>query len=137
MIIKRIVLHHSGSQATYDQLQRYWWSHNKKCPYHYLIDYNGQLIKGRQDTEKGAHIRNMNTGSLGVCLLGDYTIHEPGGRQMAELDYLLTFLIASYLPTLEEVVPHNKYVKTICPGKHLTEYAEDYGMMNMQDKIIH
>jgi N-acetyl-anhydromuramyl-L-alanine amidase AmpD len=41
-----------------------------KIGYHYVIRRNGQIEKGRADTEIGAHCLGYNRNSLGICMVG-------------------------------------------------------------------
>lgn len=41
-----------------------------KIGYHFVIRRNGQLETGRKLTEPGAHVKDHNTGNLGICLVG-------------------------------------------------------------------
>jgi N-acetylmuramoyl-L-alanine amidase len=122
MIPKRIVIHHGGSSAKWYQLIKWWRSRNLKPYYHYVIDWDGFCYKGRQDDEIGRHIKNMNTGSIGICLVGDYTNDSPNDDQLKTLDNLVTFLMLQH--SIYEIVPHNRYSDTICPGSYLTKYIE-------------
>lgn len=38
--------------------------------YHYVIRRNGDVEKGRADTDPGAHEPSVNSRSLGICLVG-------------------------------------------------------------------
>ncbi|QBH95481.1 N-acetylmuramoyl-L-alanine amidase [Limnobaculum zhutongyuii] len=38
--------------------------------YHFVIDTNGTVEKGRAIGETGAHAKGYNTGSIGICLVG-------------------------------------------------------------------
>lgn len=49
-----------------------------KIGYHYVILRNGEVQKGREDTEIGAHVEGHNTGSLGICLVGG--LNEVSGK---------------------------------------------------------
>ena len=42
----------------------------KGIGYHYLIDLDGTIEKGRQDEEIGAHTTNYNRNSIGICYVG-------------------------------------------------------------------
>lgn len=42
----------------------------KKIGYHYLILLNGTIVKGRDESEVGAHTVGQNDKSIGVCYVG-------------------------------------------------------------------
>ena len=39
--------------------------------YHWVIDVDGELEKGRPMTEQGAHVSGENKGNIGICLVGE------------------------------------------------------------------
>lgn len=66
-----------------------------KIGYHYVILRDGQIQKGRKDSEVGAHVAGHNVGSLGICLVGGLndTTGKPENnyteKQLASLSGLL------------------------------------------------
>lgn len=38
--------------------------------YHYVVGLNGEVMKGRNDNEVGAHCLGRNSDSIGVCYVG-------------------------------------------------------------------
>ncbi|MBO4964324.1 MAG: N-acetylmuramoyl-L-alanine amidase [Prevotella sp.] len=40
------------------------------CGYHYVIPTDGTIEKGRPEEMKGAHCKNHNSHSIGVCYIG-------------------------------------------------------------------
>lgn len=42
----------------------------KGCGYHYVIRKNGEIQRGREDAEIGAHVKGYNAKSIGICLVG-------------------------------------------------------------------
>ena len=42
----------------------------KKIGYHYVVDLDGKIEKGREDWEVGAHCKGQNLHSIGVCYIG-------------------------------------------------------------------
>lgn len=42
----------------------------KGCGYHYVISIDGTVEAGRDEAEVGAHCRNHNCHSIGVCYIG-------------------------------------------------------------------
>lgn len=69
--------------------------------YHFIIDTDGTVETGRQEGEIGAHVKNHNAHSLGICLVGGLEPNgTPHGRftaaQWQALHRLLRKLEASY-----------------------------------------
>lgn len=50
-------------------LKRGW----RDIGYHYVIGLNGEIWPGRPVSQKGAHVRGHNTGSIGICYVGGVT----------------------------------------------------------------
>lgn len=89
--------------------------------YHYLIDRDGTVAKGRPIGQTGAHVRGHNTGTVGIALFGGRT--SDANDQFADnftedQDKALRDLIADlqdiYGPL--KVSGHNQYAAKACPG---------------------
>lgn len=73
--ITLIIVHCSANKAgstlrqeDIDRLHRSWgW---KGCGYHFVVPTDGTVEKGRPAEEAGAHCRNHNRHSIGVCYIG-------------------------------------------------------------------
>lgn len=88
------------------------------CGYHYVIDLEGTIERGRFEEEQGAHCQSHNQHSIGICYIGG--LDEEGNpkdtrtiNQKAALYVLIEHLRAKYgdIP----VVGHNKYANKACP----------------------
>lgn len=80
-----IVFHHQGNSpqhscaAMYGSMKEVQDMHLSKYDdigYHYAVSCTGEVAEGRDIRFKGSHVKNRNTGLIGILLLGDYT--EPG-----------------------------------------------------------
>jgi N-acetyl-anhydromuramyl-L-alanine amidase AmpD len=69
----------------------------------YLASLDGSTECGRPPTISGAHVKGMNTKSLGVCLIGK---HEFSYAQMDALLRLLRELMARYGLPASAVIGH-------------------------------
>jgi N-acetylmuramoyl-L-alanine amidase len=94
----------------------------KDIGYHYLIDRDGTVAKGRALDQIGAHTQGRNTGTIGVCLLGGHGSAETDKfadhftpDQDKALRKVLSDLIKQY-PTIRKVSGHNQYAAKACPG---------------------
>lgn len=140
---RRIVLHHSyipsaagfSGEASIRGIHTY---HTKNkgwsdIGYHFLISPDGSLIfEGRPENQIGAHcggtppagvIRNFgNTGSLGICLIGNYDEERPEVHALYTISILIHSLLEKYNIPPTEVFGHceawSKAPKS-CPGEHL------------------
>lgn len=141
-----IIVHHSaGSNQTninYSEVVNYIWDLHVNTNgwddigYNWLIDPNGILYEGRPDGYQGAHFSCINENTVGICLLGDFTLISPTEEAVNTLVNLVAFeatahqidvLSESYHDTgaffLENVAGHrdssgsaNSCSTTACPG---------------------
>ncbi len=97
--------------------------------YNYLVDPNGVLYEGRGNDIRGAHFCGTNTGTMGVCVLGNFTNIEPADEAINSLEQLLawkacdidadplgTSLHASSGRNLMHISGHRDGCSTACPG---------------------
>ena len=73
--IKYIVLHCSatkeGQRVTVEQIDKWHKARGfRKIGYHYLIMLDGEICKGRDLAEIGAHVAGSNANSIGICYVG-------------------------------------------------------------------
>lgn len=133
-----LVLHHSAlyqadGLATMLEVQRLHrddrgWA---DIGYHYLVDRDGTIYEGRDVGLRGVHTQGHNTGSAGVCLLGDFRYQSPAQAQWDGLIALSRWLIAEL--ALTHLAAHNQFnTGTLCPGakvlKQLPALAKSLGV---------
>ena len=133
-----LIVHHSaGSNAASDwaAIVRTIWDFHVNVNgwddigYNWLIDPNGVLYEGRGDNRQGAHFCGTNPGTMGVCVLGDFTNISPQQEALATLDSLLAWkscdagldplgngFHASSGLTLQRISGHRDGCSTSCPG---------------------
>ena len=97
--------------------------------YHWVIDQEGNILKGRDEKYAGEHVKHYNQHAIGVCYIGgkddkgkDADTHTP--EQKAALWFLLKDLKESY-PTAK-ILGHRDFpgVSKACPVFDcLIEYA--------------
>lgn len=98
--VSHLVVHHSAGNNTATDwaavVRSIWVLHVNgngwnDIGYNYLIDPNGILYEGRAggDGVLGAHFSGVNTGTMGVCLLGTYSALAPREASVATLRELL------------------------------------------------
>ncbi|HEX2772543.1 MAG TPA: peptidoglycan recognition family protein [Micromonosporaceae bacterium] len=159
--VQTITVHHSGfgnddpdPAATirgiyYNQAVTKGWG---DIGYHLLIDEAGRVYEGRwsgSDTapatratlaadgrpllSTGAHVGGFNSGNLGICLLGDFTLRQPTAAARRSLETVLTSLTrlcrldplgtttyvnqeSGVTKTMKVIPGHRDWAATECPG---------------------
>lgn len=98
--------------------------------YHYLIDRDGTVAKGRPIGRVGAHVKGHNTGTIGVCLIGGHgaSAHDKFADhftfpQNRALRALVNELRQDY-PAISKVTGHNEYANKGCPGFQVSEWMK-------------
>ena len=85
-VVSHLVVHHSAGSNTspnWAATVRSIWDYHVNTQgwddvgYNYLIDPNGVIYEGRGNDVQGAHFSCMNTGTMGVCLLGNFNTVAP------------------------------------------------------------
>lgn len=136
--VTHLIIHHSAGTNTasdWAAIVRSIWDFHvdgrgwDDIGYNWLIDPNGVLYAGRATDIRGAHFCGNNTGTEGVCVLGDFTAIVPTDTAMQTLTELWAWkscenaLIprgfsyhASSGRTLPVISGHRNGCATACPG---------------------
>ncbi len=124
----RFILHWIGpgkstnyvSQKAVDDIRRDHINnrHFADIGYHYLIDRNGKLYKGRDENRQGAHALDHNSDSIGINLMygtEDETVTDASLQKLVEL---LAGLCQKYkiVPHRKTIIGHKDVCSTVCPG---------------------
>jgi N-acetylmuramoyl-L-alanine amidase len=127
--INKIIIHCSAtregediSAATIDRWHRdRGWS---GIGYHYIVSLNGNIEYGRPIDKQGAHVKNHNKGSIGICYIGGLDEHlDPKDTRTIEQKESLLDLIK----TLKRLHPgatvhgHNEFAAKACPCFNVEE----------------
>lgn len=149
--VTHLVIHHSaGSNQSNDwpAVVRSIWDFHVNgrgwadIGYNWLVDPQGHIYEGRSNDAIGAHFCGNNTGTVGFCMLGDFTEVLPQEAAVDSLIKLLKWKVCSYgidplaevyhasseklLPT---VIGHRDGCSTACPGDLF--YPELSGIRNI------
>lgn len=125
-----LVIHHSvidegDDLSTLLEIQRL---HRKDrawadVAYHYFIGKEGAIYEGRSVSVRGVHVAGYNTGSVGVCLLGNYMTDTPSKEMLDSASSLGAWLTASL--ALSHLAGHRDFnSNTVCPGDNLQTLLE-------------
>ena len=101
--------------------------------YHWIIDRDGSVLEGRQERRTGAHVKNRNASTIGICLIGGFG--SSANDQFAdhftpEQDVALRELIDQIKGrhAIKKVSGHNDYdAGKACPGFRVLRWAEGKG----------
>lgn len=132
-----IIVHHTGgtsadpladtSHHTFEGVNAYHKSLGwKMIGYHWYIEKNGAIKKGRNETDEGAHTLGMNTKSIGVCLAGNFDTTLPTAEQIQSLIVCLKGIRSRYKIPVANILPHRKFSVKTCYGSKLPDtWAQD------------
>lgn len=127
-----LIVHHTGgtqenpladtSHHTYEIVHNYHLSLGwEGFGYHYFIAKDGALKAGRAENYHGAHTKNYNQKSIGICLAGNFDATMPTKAQESSLQALLEMLSKKYNIPNENIVPHRRFAPKTCYGKLLAD----------------
>ena len=125
--ITEIIIHCSatteGKDFTVEDIDR--WHRQRGfngIGYHFVIDRDCTVAKGRAVERVGSHVKGHNTGTIGVCLVGgfgsaatDKFEEHYSWQQHKALGVLLVDLRKQF-PAIVKVSGHNQYAQKACPG---------------------
>jgi hypothetical protein len=151
-----LIIHHSaGTNISSDWagVVRSIWNYHVNTNgwadigYNWLVDPNGVLYEGRGDNIQGAHFCGTNAGTVGVCVMGDFTNVAPTSAATGKLedlfawkacdinaDPLTTSFHNSSQQTLHHISGHRDGCSTACPGDMFYPMIPTL-RQNIKDKI--
>jgi len=132
------IIHHSA--LSYEdgprRIQQYHIVKNEYADiaYHFLVDGLGTLYEGRDIGVRGAHTGGANTGTLGICLLGNFSVLDgPTQAQLNTVRVLVPYLSRTY--GITHFAGHSTFQPgvTECPGLNFIDRVDDLaGEMGLQ-----
>ena len=133
-LVKEIIIHCSATredqQVSVDTIRDWHLAKGwNDIGYHFYVDLDGTINKGRDIDKMGAHCKGHNRNSIGICYCGGV---EADGktpkdtRTQEQKDSLL-----NVLKTLKAMYPeaviysHNEFANKACPSFDATEEYEN------------
>jgi len=95
-----LIVHHSAAHNGLDNyamvVESIWDFHVNTngwddIGYNWLIDPDGVLYQGRPDGYQGAHFSCINENTVGICVIGDFTLISPTEEALTTLVNLLAY----------------------------------------------
>ena len=99
--------------------------------YHYIVDLDGTIEKGRDESLVGAHCVGKNATSIGICYVGgcDQNLNSKDTRTDAQKKAMKTLvhqLMEKYNIPIEHVYAHYQFCKyKDCPCVKIEQLRED------------
>jgi len=133
-LVKEIIIHCSATresqQVSVDTIRDWHLAKGwNDIGYHFYIDLDGTIHKGRDIDKIGAHCKGRNRNSIGVCYCGGV---EADGKtpkdtrtqeQKESLLHVLKTLKAMYPESM--IYSHNEFANKACPSFDATGEYED------------
>ncbi len=129
--IDKIIIHCSATREGDDSVNvkvidrwhkaRGW----RGCGYHYVVLIDGTIEMGRMIDEIGAHVKNMNKSSIGVCYIGGVEKDGKTPKDTRTENQKESLLLL--LKTLKKMFPsatihgHNEFSPKACPSFNVQE----------------
>lgn len=112
-----IILHHAAAPRCSVQEVHSWHLSNgwKGIGYHFFVRKDGSIWQGRPIDRLGAHAKDANSYSIGVCFEGDYTREAMPAAQLAAGQELVSYIKSKY-PSAAKILKHKDVCATTCPG---------------------
>ncbi|MGL4741023.1 MAG: peptidoglycan recognition protein family protein [Sarcina sp.] len=128
---KAIILHHSAiAEMTIDEVHEKHLDNGwAGIGYHYFIRKDGSIYEGRKEDVIGAHVKENNIDTLGICLEGNFEKNMPTEIQYEKTLNLLRYLTKKY--NIDKIEGHREYNETLCPGDNLkiSEIIKDLSIL--------
>ena len=100
--------------------------------YHYVIDLDGTIEKGRDESLVGAHCKGHNATSIGICYVGgcDKNMKPKDTRtpeQKRSMLSLVRKLVNKYKIPVTQIWAHHDFDKhKACASFDISEFRKDY-----------
>lgn len=104
--------------------------------YHYIIAPNGDIYEGRPDDVVGAHVRNNNTGNIGINIYCNSNVEVPTDKQIEKCKELMLFLMNKYNIDSSTIKGHYQLCATDCPGTNIKKLLPEWVKEISQTPII-
>jgi N-acetylmuramoyl-L-alanine amidase len=123
--INEIIIHCSATKPSMDigadWIRKVHVQENKWADvgYHYVIRRNGAVEEGRPVAQVGAHCKDHNKNTIGICMIGGISeTARPecnfSPAQFESVQLLINTLVTEF-PGITKLSGHNDYANKACP----------------------
>ena len=90
--------------------------------YHFVVMPSGRVFAGRPVNAMGAHVLGSNTGTVAVCLAGNFDVEQPTKAALGALDAVC----ADHVPgaAAVPVLGHCDFAPKRCPGRAIQAHLQ-------------
>lgn len=132
--INEIIVHCSatkeGQNFTTQDIDRWHKARGFKCiGYHYVIYIDGSVHFGRPIEEVGAHVKNHNAHSIGICYIGGLDKNGKAKDTRTPEQKLALYQLIYDLKQLypnAKIATHNMYDNKACPCFSIETLQKEY-----------
>jgi len=127
--VNKIILHCSATERnkhiTVEEIAK--WHVNRgwsEIGYHYVIELNGEIKKGRDIDKVGSHVAGHNEKSIGICYVGGVVDGKPADTMTGAQEVSLFRLIDALRVVFGnlDLYGHNDFTKSkACPSFKVRE----------------
>lgn len=98
--------------------------------YHFGVGKNGSVYEGRSVQARGTHTEARNTGTLGICLLGNFQEEFPTNSQLVAAQQLVDWITLRL--EITHLAGHRDFNnQTVCPGDNLYPLLDNIAQQAM------
>lgn len=135
--INEVILHCTATLAsqvvTMEQIRRWHVAENgwADVGYHYVIDQQGNVMRGRKVSQQGAHCKGHNQTSIGICYIGglDDDTATPADTRTPAQKKAMVELVKSIMWEFglrpEHIHCHNEFSNRACPCFSISSFRRE------------
>ena len=126
--ITTIVIHHTGGGigGLVPTLR------DRGLSYHFAIKPNGDILQFSEITTTAFHARHLNSQSVGIAFVGNFTTGEPTTEAY---NACISLIRSLNLPNLKEIVGHGERMATACPtGVNVKLISDKLNIYNVDEQ---
>ena len=110
--------------------------------YHYVIDLDGTIEKGRDESYVGAHCSGKNSTSIGVCYIGGLDAKGKAkdtrtNEQKESMYRLVNQMLDKYKLTIKDVYGHRAFCSKDCPCFDTETFRQEYRQWKAKQMYNH